>query len=73
LNSLFIPGLLQGLVSGANSQLRNTYSGDIIVESNTARPLLSDANDTVNKIKAIDGVVGLPESTHQCNNLRSAT
>jgi putative ABC transport system permease protein len=57
LNSLFIPGLLQGLVSGANSQLRNTYSGDIIVESNTAQPLLSDANDTVNKIEAIDGVV----------------
>ena len=57
LNSLFIPGLLQGLVSGANKQLRNTYSSDIIVESNTAQPLLSNANSTINKIDAIDGVV----------------
>lgn len=57
LNSLFIPGLLQGLVSGANTQLRNTYSGDVIVESNTAQPLLSNANDMVSKIEAIDGVV----------------
>ena len=57
LNSLFIPGLLQGLVSGANNQLRNTYSSDIIVESNTAQPLLSNVNSTINKIDAIDGVV----------------
>ena len=57
LNSLFIPGLLQGLVSGANSQLRNTYSGDVIVESNTAKPLLSGVNEMVNKIGAIDDVL----------------
>ena len=57
LNSLFIPGLLQGLVSGANNQLRNTYSSDIIVESNTAQPLLSNVNSMINKIDAIDGVV----------------
>ena len=57
LNSLFIPGLLQGLVSGANNQLRNTYSGDIIVESNTIQPLLSSVNSTINKIDAIDGVI----------------
>ena len=57
LNSLFIPGLLQGLVSGANNQLRNTYSGDIIVESSTMQPLLSNVNSKINKIDAIDGVV----------------
>ena len=57
LNSLFIPGLLQGLVSGANNQLRNTYSGDIIVESNTIQPLLSSVNSTIYKIDAIDGVI----------------
>jgi hypothetical protein len=41
LNLLFIPGLLQGLVSGANTQLRNTYSSDIVVQSSTENPLLS--------------------------------
>jgi ABC-type lipoprotein release transport system permease subunit len=58
LNSLFIPGLLQGLISGANSQLRNTYSSDIIVESSTAQPLLSNVDSLINKIDAIDGVAG---------------
>jgi putative ABC transport system permease protein len=57
LNLLFIPGLLHGLVSGANNQLRNTYSGDIIVESDTTNPLLGNIQDTINKIEAIDGVV----------------
>ena len=57
LNSLFIPGLLQGLVSGANSQLRNTFSGDIIVESSTIKPLLNNVSATINEIEAIDGVV----------------
>jgi putative ABC transport system permease protein len=57
LNLLFIPALLQGLVYGANSQLRNTYSGDIIVESDTLNPLLSNVGDMIEKIDAIDGVL----------------
>ncbi|MGP8081142.1 MAG: ABC transporter permease [Dehalococcoidales bacterium] len=57
LNLLFIPGFLQGLVSGANTQLRNTYSSDIVVQSNTANPLLGNIEDTISKIDAIDGVV----------------
>src|SRR5271157_2616274 len=56
LNLLFIPGLLQGLVSGANTQLKNTYSSDIVVQSNTVNPLLNDAPALINKIKAINGV-----------------
>ena len=57
LNLLFIPGLLQGLVSGANTQLKNTYSSDIVVQSNTVNPLISDAPDLINKIEAINGVI----------------
>jgi ABC-type lipoprotein release transport system permease subunit len=56
LNSLFIPGLLQGLIHGANSQLRNTYSSDIVVESSTAQPLIPDVSGLLTKIDAIDGV-----------------
>jgi putative ABC transport system permease protein len=55
LNLLFVPSLLNGLVSSANDQLRNTYSSDIIVESNTA-PLLSNVDDIINKIDDINGV-----------------
>jgi putative ABC transport system permease protein len=57
LNLLFIPGFLQGLVSGANTQLRNTYSSDIVVESNTANPLIGNIEDTMREIDAIEGVV----------------
>lgn len=56
LNLLFIPGLLQGLVSGANTQLINTYSSDIVVQSDTVNPLLNGAPNLVNKIEAINGV-----------------
>jgi putative ABC transport system permease protein len=57
LNLLFIPSLLQGLVFSANDQLRNTYSSDIVVESDTVNPLLSNVKDMIDKIEAIDGVV----------------
>jgi putative ABC transport system permease protein len=56
LNLLFIPGLLQGLVSGANTQLRNTYSSDIVVQSNTVNPFLNNAATLVSKIDDIKGV-----------------
>lgn len=64
LNLLFIPSLLNGLVSGANDQLRNTYSGDIVVESDTVNPLLNNVDDLVKKIAAIDGVMAVtPRNT----------
>ena len=59
LNLLFVPGLLKGLVSGANEQLRNTYSGDIIVTSGTEQDLMSNADSLVEKIQAIDGVTAV--------------
>lgn len=57
LNMLFVPGLLNGLVSGANDQLRNTYSSDIVVESDSTVPLLDNIDDVIGKIEAIDDVV----------------
>ena len=56
INSLFVPGLLQGLVSGANKQLRNTYSSDIVVASGSVQPVLTNASELTNQIKTINGV-----------------
>ena len=53
LNLLFIPGLLQGLVSGANTQLINTYSSDIVVQSDTVNPLLNGAPTSSIKLKPL--------------------
>lgn len=64
LNLLFIPSLLNGLVSGANDKLRDTYSSDIVVESGTISPLLNNVDDLVKKIEAIDGVIAVtPRNT----------
>lgn len=59
LNILFVSGLLNGLVSSANDKIRNTYAGDIIIESATENPLISDIDLLVNEIEDIDGVAGV--------------
>jgi len=63
LNLLFIPGLLNGLVDGANEKLINTYSSDIIVISGTEQELIPDAPSLVGKIEALDGVVAVAPRT----------
>ncbi len=57
LNLLFVPGLLDGLVSGANEQVRDTYASDIVVESNSDNHLIRDVDSFIDRIKAIDGVI----------------
>ena len=57
LNLLFVPSLLEGLVSSANSKLKNTYAGDIIIESALNDPLIPDVDQLITRIEAIDGVV----------------
>lgn len=59
LNLLFVPGLLKGIISGANERLRNTYSSDIIVTSGTEQDLISSADTLVASIQAIDGVTAV--------------
>lgn len=59
LNLLFVPGLLKGLVSGANERLRNTGSSDIIVTSGTEQDRISNADVLVARIRAIDGVTAV--------------
>jgi len=57
LNLLFVPGLLGGLVSGANEKVVNTYAGDIVVESSRENGLIRNADRLISNIEAIDGVV----------------
>ncbi|MFH1032536.1 MAG: FtsX-like permease family protein [Chloroflexota bacterium] len=59
LNLLFVPSLLQGLVSNANEKLKNTYSGDIVAESARDAPLIFNVDSLITKIKAISGVVAV--------------
>ncbi|RLC63533.1 MAG: hypothetical protein DRI01_05065 [Chloroflexi bacterium] len=57
LNLLFVPGLLGGLVSGANEKVINTYAGDIVIESSRQNGLIRNADRLILRIEAIDGVV----------------
>src|SRR4030042_114001 len=58
-NLLFVSGLLNGLVTSANNKIRDTYAGDIVIESATGDPLISDVDTLINEIKLIDGVVAV--------------
>jgi putative ABC transport system permease protein len=57
LNLLFVPGLLDGLISGANEQVRETYSSDIVVEAQNDTDLIRNVDSIINRIEAIDGVI----------------
>ena len=57
MNLLFVPGLLNGIVNGSNKLLVETYSGDIIVESQKDNPYISHIKDLVSDIETVEGVV----------------
>ncbi len=56
LNLMFVPGLLDGLVWGANDKLINTYSGDLLIESNEANPQIENASQLMSEIAQMKGV-----------------
>lgn len=59
LNLLFVPGLLEGLVKNANDQVKNTYAGDVVVESATDNPEITEAQSLIQQIKTIKGVTAI--------------
>jgi putative ABC transport system permease protein len=59
LNLLFVPGLLEGLVKNANDQVKNTYAGDVVVESATDNPEITDSQTLIQQIQAINGVTAV--------------
>ncbi|MFC1924598.1 ABC transporter permease [Chloroflexota bacterium] len=59
INLLFVSGLLNGLVDSANNKIRDTFAGDLVVESATENPLISDIGTVIDEIERIDGVVAV--------------
>jgi len=57
LNLLFVPGLLGGLVSGANEKVIQTYTADIVVESKRESMLIRDVDRLISRIEALGGVI----------------
>jgi len=58
-NLLFVSGLLNGLVTSANDKIKDTYAGDIVVESSIQNPLISDMDMLMNEVEHISGVVAV--------------
>ena len=56
LNLLFVPGLLDGLVSGANDKLINTYSGDLLIEPDGANHYIAHVDQLMTAIANISGI-----------------
>jgi len=59
INLLFVSGLLNGLVDSANNKIRDTFAGDLVVESATENPLISGIDMVIDEIESIDGVVAV--------------
>ncbi len=57
MNLLFVPGLISGATVSMNTILIKTYSGDIIIEPGGDDTVISHADDLVQSIESIDGVV----------------
>ncbi|MFA5374477.1 MAG: ABC transporter permease [Dehalococcoidia bacterium] len=56
LNLVFVPGLLDGLAWGANDKLINTYSSDIVIESDGASHYIADIEHLLTEIEQIEGI-----------------
>ncbi len=56
LNLVFISGLLEGLVTGASKDLRNHYSGDIIIAPNEDKLNITNTNQLLKNINGTDNV-----------------
>jgi len=59
MNLIFVPSLLDGLVSGANDKLIKTYVGNLIVEPDTKEGLIRNVDDFILRLEAIDGVAAV--------------
>jgi putative ABC transport system permease protein len=56
LNLLFVPGLLDGLAWGANDKLINTYSSDLLIESDGAKHYIANVDHIMTEIGQIEGI-----------------
>jgi putative ABC transport system permease protein len=56
MNLLFVPGLIDGIITSGNTILKKTYSGDLIIESSKDTPYISHAKELADKIETINGV-----------------
>ncbi len=59
MNLLFVPGLIDAIISSSNKIMIETYSGDLIVESAGDNPLISQAREFSDQLAAIPGVAGV--------------
>lgn len=59
LNLLFVPGLLGGMISGANERVINTYAGEIIIESSEENGLIRNIENLSTRIENMSDVVAV--------------
>jgi putative ABC transport system permease protein len=65
LNLVFVPGLLDGLAWGANDKLINTYSSDIVIESDGASHYIGNVEQLMTEIEQIEGVEAITARNYQ--------
>lgn len=63
INLVFIPSLFNGIIDGANKQIINTMTGDIYITPPDGVDFLSSKDQSIDKIKAVDGVEAVSAKT----------
>lgn len=57
LNLLFVPSLVDGIVNSANDKLIDTFSSNIIIESEGDNPVIKRVRELTSRIETIPGVI----------------
>lgn len=63
INLIFIPSLFSGIIDGSNKQIINTMTGEVYISPKDGSDYIVQKDQTLQKIKAIDGVASTSAKT----------
>lgn len=64
INAIFVPALFNGIITGTNDQIINTFSGNIYVAPQDGQDYIENTKENIRKIENIDGVLAASPRTN---------
>lgn len=63
INAIFVPALFNGIITGTNNQIINTFSGNIYIAPQDGEDYINNTRNSVEKIEDINGVTAASPRT----------
>lgn len=63
INAIFVPALFNGIITGTNDQIINTFSGNIYVAPQDGQDYIENTKGNIEKIQDLDGVLAASPRT----------